>query len=137
MAKRCKSQERFEFYYEQYINAVVVDDDSPMFGKFSTTIGVANISPRTTRLKESVETLGFNITFANGIIEADTKLFGLIYQIVFKNKSIDTTRKDDLKAALDAKVSEFRDDIYNRSSGLVYIRRRIRQSIDIYAGYVI
>ena len=137
VAKRCKSQERFELYYEQYINAVVVDDDSPMFGKFSTTIGVTNISPRTTRLKESVETLGFNSTFANGIIEADTKLFGLIYQIVFKNKSIDTTRKDDLKAALDAKVSEFRDDANHRSSGLVYIRRRIRQSVDIYAGYVI
>ena len=116
---------------------MVVDDDSPMFGKFSTTIGVTNISPRTTRLKESVETLGFNSTFVNGIIEADTKLFGLIYQIVFKNKSIDTTRKDDLKAALDAKVSEFRDDANHRSSGLVYIRRRIRQSVDIYAGYVI
>lgn len=137
VAKRCKSQERFELYYEQYINAVVVDDDSPVFGKFSTTIGIANIGPRTSRLKDSVETLGFNITFANGIIEADTKLFGLIYHIVFKNKSIDTTRKEILKAALEAKVSEFRDDENHRSSGLVYIRRRIRQSIDIYAGYVI
>lgn len=137
VAKRCKSQERFELYYEQYINAVVVDDDSPMFGKFSTTIGIANIVPRTTKLKDSVEILGFNITFANGIIEADTKLFGLIYYIIFQDKSIDTTRKDDLKTALEAKVSEFRDDENHRSSGLVYIRRRIRQSIDIYAGYVI
>lgn len=137
VAKRCKSQEQFELYYEQYINAVVVDDDSSMFGKFSTTIGVENIEPRTTRLKDSVETLGFNSAFANGIIEADTKLFGLIYHIVFKNKSIDTSRKDNLLAALEEKVSEFKDEPNHRSSGLTYIRKRIKQSVDIYSEYVI
>lgn len=137
VAKRCKSQEQFELYYEQYINAVVVDDDSSIFGKFSTTIGVENIEPRTTRLKDSVETLGFNRTFANGIIEADTKLFGLVYQIVFKDKSIDTSSKDNLLADLERQVSEFRVDPNHRSSGLTYIRRRIKQSVDIYSKYVI
>lgn len=137
VAKRCKSQERFELYYEQYINAVVVDDDSPVFGKFSTTIGIVNIEPRTIKLKDYVKSMGFNNTFENGIIEADTKLFGLIYHVIFKDKSIDITRREDLKAALEARVSDFKNDTNHRSSGLTDIRKRIKQSVEIYANYVI
>lgn len=137
IAKRCKSQEQFELYYERFINAIVTDDNSSLFGKFSTMIGIANVATRTTRLKDTLEQLGYNTTFANGIIEADTKLFGLIYQIIFKDKTIDDSRIEELKGALDTKASEFRADPKHRSSGLSYIRRRIRQSIDIYAGYVL
>lgn len=137
IAKNCKSQERFELYFEQYINTVVTDADSSIFGKFSTMIGVDNIISRTTKLKDSIETMGFNNTFANGIIEADTKLFGLIYQIVFNDKSIDATRIGELKNELEALFIEFKSDNNHRSSGLTYIRKRIRKSIDIYAKYVI
>lgn len=137
IAKNCKSQERFELYFEQYINTVVTDADSSIFGKFSTMIGVDNIISRTTKLKDSIETMGFNNTFANGIIEADTKLFGLIYQIVFNDKSIDATRIGELRNELEALFIEFKSDNNHRSSGLTYIRKRIRKSIDIYAKYVI
>lgn len=137
IAQRCKSQEQFELYYEKYINAIITDQDSPLFGKFSTMIGIANVPARTARLKDTVEQLGYNTKFENGIIEADTKLFGLIYQIIFKDKIIDLGRKEDLKVALEAKTTEFREDPLHRSSVLSYIRRRIRQSIDIYGGYVL
>lgn len=137
IAKRCKSQEQFELYYEKYINAIVMDEDNAIFGKFSTSIGTSNITPRTARLKESVEKMGFTSSFDNGIIEADTKLFGLIFHVVFKNKSLDEGRIEELKGKLEAKVTEFKGDTNHRSSVLTYIRRRIRQSIDIYSAYMI
>lgn len=135
IAQGCKSQEHFELYYENYINAIVTDADNPKFGKFSTSIGIANIEQRTSRLKDAVEKLGYNTTFS-GIIEADTKLFGLIYHIIFRNKCIDESMISILKIKLDSRVSTFKSESKHRSSVLTYIRKRIRQSIDIYDEYM-
>lgn len=138
IAQKCRSQERFELYYEKYINAVVNDEDSPEFGKFSEMIGIDAVQIRTNLLKEYVEKLGFNVVFTN-IVDADTKLFGLVYYVLFMDKQLDEPNLEDLKTALREKVNEFRSDEKHKDnpSGLTYIRQRIKQSIDIYSRYVL
>lgn len=137
IAKGCRSQEYFELYYEAYINAVVLDTDSTCFGKFSTMVGMGNISPRIERLKDYIEKLGFNTTFPN-IIDADTRLFGLAYEILFENKSLDERRFDDLKQNLEKKVNSFRNNANHKNApnGLMYLRERLRESINIYSSFV-
>jgi len=63
IATACRSQEKFENYYEAYINAVVTDEDNDMFGKFSTMIGIDNIESRTNRLKLYIDKLDYQERF--------------------------------------------------------------------------
>ena len=137
IAKNCRSQEKLESYYENYINGVVLDTDSPVFGKFSTMIGVANITSRTTKLQSYIAALGYNTTFQT-IIDADTNLIGLIYHVIIKGRELDETRYDALKTALNAKIEEFRSNDNHRTSpnGVTYLRQRIRSSIEIYRNYI-
>lgn len=137
IAKNCRRQEAFDMYFADYINAVINDRDSSRFGKFSTLVGKANIDSRTNQLQTYVTALGFDHVFST-IIDADTSLIGLIYHVMIKGKTLDTTRFDDLKAALTAKITDYKgQDGHRRSPNAVTnLRRRIRDSIDIYQDYV-
>lgn len=137
IAKNCRSQEKLESYFENYINGVVLDTDSTLFGKFSTLVGVANIAPRTVKLQAYIVALGYNTTFQT-IIEADTHLIGLIYQILIMGRDLDDTKYEALKTALNDKVDEFRGNENHKNSpnGVTYLRQRIRSSIDIYSNYI-
>lgn len=138
IAKGCRSQDRFELYYEKYINAVVLDLDSEQFGKFSTMIGLGNVQSRIEKLKDYIDKLTFNKAFSS-IIDADISLFGLTYQVLFCNKNLDVHRFDELKDLLENKARAFRSDANHRNApnGLIYLRKRIKQSIDIYSRLVI
>lgn len=138
IAKGCRSQERLEIYYEDFINSVVTDEDNSKFGKFSSLIGLPNVEARTARLQSTLEALGFNNKVFSTIIEADTTLLGLIYQILFNDKTLDDTKYDDLKNELDRKAEQFRDNEGHRKSpnGISYLRQRITESINIYARYL-
>ena len=138
IAKGCRSQEHFELYYERYINAVVLDLDSEQFGKFSITIGLSNVQSRIENLKDYIDKLMFNKTFSS-IIDADISLFGLTYQVLFCNKNLDVHRFDELKNLLENKARAFRNDANHRNApnGLIHLRKRIKQSIDIYSRLVI
>ena len=139
IAKGCRSQERLEVYYESFINAVVTNTDDPRFGKFSTLIGAGNIDPRTHQLQDSIEALGFNDIIFSNIIEADTNLLGLIYQIMFNDKHLDDTRYVELKEELSSKAEEFRgiEDHRKSPNSISYLRQRIRASIEIYSHYIL
>ncbi len=138
IAKGCRSQERLEVYYEDFINSVVTDEDNSKFGKFSNLVGLPNVEVRTTRLQSTLEALGFKNKVFSTIIEADTNLLGLIYQILFKDKTLDNTRYDDLKNELNHKAEQFRDNEGHRKApnGISYLRQRITASINIYASYL-
>ena len=138
IASGCRSQEKLEIYYEDFINAVVSDGDS-RFGRFSELIGIGNISERTDRLRDSIIALGFDTIVFSTIIDADTKLFGLIYHIIFENKNLrDDTQYAELKKELDDKAEAFRAVEGHRKSpnGIKYLRVRIKDSIEIYSCYV-
>lgn len=138
IATRCNSQEQFELYYEKYINAVVLDLDSEQFGKFSTMIGLSNVQSRIEKLKDYIDKLTFNKAFSS-IIDADISLFGLIYQVLFCNKNLDEHHFDELKNLLKNKAISFKNDANHRNvpNGLIHLRKRIKQSIEIYSGFVI
>ena len=138
IAKNCRRQEAFDMYFSDYINAVINDRDSSRFGKFSSYVGKANIEIRANRLQTYVNDLGFNNVFPT-IIDADTSLMGLVYQVLIKGNELDATKYNDLKIALAAKISEFKGQEGHRRSpnAVTNLRKRIRESIDIYQGFVI
>lgn len=136
IAKRCKNQELFELYFEKYIYSVVNDEDSDMFGRFSSSVGINNISVRNQRLREWVEKLGYTVGFSS-IVDADIKLFGLIYCVVFMNKQLQEDKIPELLFELENKKAENNDNTRYRSSGLMNIRKRIKDSIETYSSYIV
>ena len=138
IAVGCRSQEKYELYYEAYINAVVTDENSSQFGKFSTMVGIANIASRTARLKDYVDKLGFNTPFAN-IIDADTRLFGLVYYVILEDKQLDETKLELLKSALDIRANRYRSNAKHRDApnGVKYLRARLKGSINTYKSYLL
>ncbi len=140
IAKGCRSFEKLELYYEDFINSVVnsnEENEHPKFGKFSTLIGEGNITARNTLLGEQVFALHFNEKTFTTIIDADVHLFGLIYVSIFLGKIIPADKIDQLNAALTSKVNEFQDDPSHKRSpnALKHLRNRIKSSIDIYKKY--
>ena len=138
IAKKCRRQEQFEQYYENFINDVVMDADSEVFGKFSTVVGITNIENRINLLKTAIEALAITDLFTS-IIEADTTWLGLIYYVYINGKSLDTSRVQDLKQRLTEKAEALKSDASHASSPnkVTFIRRRIKASIDIYSAYVV
>lgn len=138
IALRCKKQAAFEKYYADYINAVISDDDSTVYGKFSTQVGKANIAARATKMQQYVTDLGYNNVFPS-IIDADTYLIGLIYHVLIKGEELNTTRFTELKTALAAKVTNYKANENHRHApnGVLYLRQRVRESIQTYQRYVV
>ena len=71
------------------------------------------------------------------IIDLDMYFFGLTYKIIFENKTIDFTKKEELKNEINAKITVLKTDPSHSKapSNLGYLRARIRSSIEIYEKY--
>ncbi|MBS1686927.1 MAG: DUF262 domain-containing protein [Bacteroidetes bacterium] len=130
-----KSQ--MEDYYEKYIYSVADEEPSTLFKPFSQLFPDGTFQSRFDRLEQTLTALSIPTQFSS-IIEMDTYLFGLIYAIVFRDKSIDVTKKESLINDIEAKISEFKTvDAHKKSpSALKYLRNRITSSIDIYNQYI-
>jgi len=126
---------KLEEYYEEYIYSIAGENSSRMFDDFSTIFPDNNYNPRFEVLNQSIKSLSTNQFLS--IIDSDMYLFGLIYVIVFENKTIDINRIDSLKQRLTAKIDVFKNDYSHRKtpSALKYIRARIDESIRIYKNY--
>jgi len=71
------------------------------------------------------------------IIDLDVYLFGLVYKIVFEDKSIDISKKGELLNELKGVIESLkRNDSHKKSPGnLKYLKERIKQSIEVYNKY--
>lgn len=129
---------RMEAYYETYIYAVVNDEDSPIFGKFSDVFPNRDYDADIERLKQMLSDLEFPHEYSS-IIDMDIYMFGLIYITVFQKRNIDIQRKDELKRRLVGVISLFKKDASHRKSPSAqkHLRARIKKSITIYSGYAI
>lgn len=136
IAKKCRRHEQFEAYYENYINDVVLDVDSDIFGKFSIIMGKTNIESRTSLLKSAFDAMSLKTVFPT-IIEADTHLFGLIYHVYLVGKTLKTDDLESLKRELADRVTDLKaEDGHTHSPNKVtFIRRRIKVSIDVYSRF--
>lgn len=72
-------------------------------------------------------------------INADYWLFGLLYVILFRNKSIDNDNFESLKSEIDCKISsQKKDSYYSRTPNLLKnLRERLKSSIEIYNKYAV
>jgi len=127
---------QMEKYYEEYIYSVVGENSSSLFPDFSTIFPDNEFKPRFEQLEQTIISLEIPTEYSS-IIDIDTYLFGLIYSIVFENKSINIAEKDNLKAELIAKIAEFKADAsHTRAPGaLKYLKSRIDTSVQIYKKY--
>lgn len=126
---------KMENYYEEYVYSVVADSDTK-YGKFSTIFPNREYSTRFSNLQNALTSLEIRNEFPS-IIDLDMYFFGLTYIIVFENKTIDFTKKEDLKSEIEIKIAVFKADSSHTKapSNLGYLRARIRSSIEIYEKY--
>jgi len=126
---------KMENYYEEYVYSVVADSDEK-YGKFSTIFPGRDYSNRFSNLKQALTSLDIKKEFPS-IIDLDMYFFGLTYTIVFENKTIEFTKKEDLKRELDAKIAALKTDPSHTKapSNLGHLRARISSSIEIYERY--
>ncbi len=127
---------QMEKYYEEYIYSVVGEDASSMFPDFLTIFPNSEYKPRFELLDQTINSLEIPKNYSS-IIDMDVYLFGLIYLIVFENKTINVEEKANLQTALANKVIEFKNDASHTKapSALKYLKSRIDASVEIYRNY--
>jgi hypothetical protein len=124
-----------EKYYEKFIYSVAEEDSvTQTFDRFSTIFPDKKYNTQFDRLKQSIIELNIRNQHFSSIIELDIYFFGLIYEVVFKNKNIDFTQKAELKEKLDREIEQIKGNPSHRRapSALKYLRHRIDASIEIY-----
>lgn len=128
---------KMEAYYEEYIYSVVGENDSSLFVDFTDVFPERDFTERFENLKRSISSIEVPTQFSS-IIDLDIYLFGLIFTIVFQNKIIDDTRKNELKVLLDNKIVQLKaDPSHTRApNALKYLKSRIDSSIDIYKNFI-
>jgi hypothetical protein len=102
-----------------------------------------NIFPNTSfstelsKLSNTINELNLSKEYTS-IIDLDIYFFGLIYQIVFKKKSINNLHKKELIIDIKNVISTLKsDDTYSRNpNNLTNLRNRIKSSLEIYEKYI-
>ncbi|MET3037161.1 DUF262 domain-containing protein [Chryseobacterium sp. NRRL B-14859] len=130
---------KMESYYEDYIYSVIGERTSTRFKAFSAIFPGGDYQPRLERLAKTIDDLGIPKQFPS-IIDMDIYLLGLIYVIVFENKEIDISKRDELiTSGLRFQTTALKADEKHKKSpaDLGHLRRRIDISIETYSRYTI
>ncbi|TYQ31648.1 DUF262 domain-containing protein [Pseudanabaena sp. UWO310] len=127
---------KMEKFYEEYIYASVNDVQSEIYGRFSGVFPDKEYKERFSNIRSALNELAIPREYIS-IIDLDTYLFGLAYQILFKGKAIDPVMKEELKQKLSEEIEKFKQEESHRKSpnDLRHLRNRIHQSISIYEEY--
>lgn len=132
------SSSKLERYYEDYINAVVLDSAATRFKQFSSIFQDKNYASRMELLKRNIEKVELPKSF-NSIIDLDVYFFGIIYISLFKGLEImaDANNVDTLKRRLQAKIGFFKNNANHKKSpaGIGYLRSRLETSVKLYIRY--
>ncbi len=128
---------KMESYYEDYIYSVVEHNPSSKFKEFLNTFSNGDFQPRFDRLEKAINDLEIPKEFPS-IIDMDIYLFGLIYIIVFEDKEIDISKKEDLLSGLRFQITAAKANEGHRKDpgALTYLRERINTSIELYKRYI-
>ena len=129
---------KLERYYEDYINAVVLDSAATRFKQFSSIFQDKNYASRMELLKRNIEKVELPKSF-NSIIDLDVYFFGIIYISLFKGLEItaDANNVDKLKRRLQANIGIFKNNANHKKSpaGIGYLRSRLETSVKLYNRY--
>lgn len=142
--------EEMESYYESYIYAMVgnydIDDyedkkqPSELFGKYDEIFKGTDPSERLKYIsKIIVSDLEWDKIKYESILAVDVYMFGLIYYMLFEQKEIELSKKEQLKQAIEDKIRILkRKDASqtNKPSNATAVRNRISNSIAVYRSYL-
>lgn len=132
------SSSKMERYYEDYINAVVLDSAATRFKQFSSIFQDKNYASRMELLKRNIEKVELPKKF-NSIIDLDVYFFGIIYISLFKGLEItaNANNVDTLKRRLKANIGTFKNNANHKKSpaGIGYLRSRLETSVKLYNRY--
>lgn len=129
---------KMEKLYEEYIYSAISEDTSGNFGNFRQIFPEKKYQDEMAELERTLDNLEIFGSYGS-IIEIDTFLFGLIYQVLFNKKKIDLSKKEELKTKLINKINSFKGDSGHQKSpnNLTHLRARLVNSISIYGGYTV
>lgn len=129
---------RMEEYIEDYVYSVVEDENEALFGKFEDLFANKDYHADMERLAQTINDLNIPKEYPS-IINMDMFFFGLVYHVLLQHKSIDCTRKEQLKQALDRKIRGLKatDKHAQAPAQLQYMRKRIEESLRIYQSYLL
>ena len=119
-----------EVYYENFIYAVVDENETKEFVKLSDIISGLDYIPRMQSLDSAINGMGL-IRDYDSIIDLDLYMFGLVYHTIFQGKTIPEEKYDEL----DKEVKDCITDIkkitlhVKNPSALKHLKSRIDQSI--------
>ena len=129
---------KMERYYEDYINAVVLDSAATRFKQFSSIFQNKNNASKMELLKQNIEKVDLPKSF-NSIIDLDVYFFGIIYISLFNGIEItaDANRIETLKGRLQKQISTFKSNANHRKApaGIGDLRARLETSIKFYNRY--
>lgn len=128
---------KMETYYEDYIYSVVGERVSQRFKDFNSIFPNGDYKPRFQILEQSIAEIILNNQF-NSIIDLDLYFFGLIFWVVFENKTIDFTRVEQLRQELNTAINALKADEGHKKApaALKYLKQRLVTSIEIYKKYI-
>lgn len=129
-----------ERYYENYIYAVLKERADATYGDFDAVFPQGDYKPRLQNLASAIQELRLpGESPFSSIIDMDTWLFGLIYQVMFLAKRPDPERIEEQKQEIESQIGRYKGDEAHRRSpnAFKYMRPRVSESIQIYSRYVI
>ncbi|WP_339890484.1 DUF262 domain-containing protein [uncultured Alteromonas sp.] len=129
-------KQKMEKLYEGYIFSAINGETSNIYGTFLNIFPDKEYKVYLEQLEKTLTEIGLLKKY-NSIIELDAYLFGIIYHTLFKKKQIDTSKKEQLIAELDRKITQYKKDPSHLKSpnNLGQLRQRISDSIAIYRKY--
>ena len=128
---------KLENYYEDYIYAVVNEEETDKFVKVHEYIGDLKYEDRLKKLVYELRKIIVKSEFES-IIDMDLLMFGIIYEVVFKNREIPSTQIEKLRLNIISKANECKENYKHKKNpaALMYLRERIRESIRIYEEHI-
>lgn len=130
---------KIEKYYETYISSVVADDDSTLFGKFSSDFENKEYNNPLESLKDYLSMIyEENSPPFESIIMVDLLMFGLVENVLFERKKLDIGRFDELRKKISKSYRDFKriTGHSNSPNGPQYIKERLQKSLDIYQEFI-
>lgn len=128
---------KIESYFENYIYSIIGERPDNAFSTFSSLSMESDWQARIRKLTDTYDALELDKNFTS-IKNADSFIFGLTYWILLKNKSIDTTKKEDLKIKINNYITTMDNDPKHRAhpDQLQHLRGRLQKSVSIYEEYL-
>lgn len=131
---------KMEQYYESYIYSVLNENNETKFGIFYELFPNNEYKSRIQKLSGIITKIGLNeYSPFPSVIDLDYFMFGLLYVVMFKNKTIPDNSIENLKTEIEENIlrSKSNELEVRAPNAFKYMRPRVRNSITIYMKYAI